>query len=249
MNTSLHSASKKYYLFFNLPLQIISVLILFFIEIDFYIFFYCFIFSYIIIYWIGIQAGSHKLFSHKSWIPKFNWIKYFLAILSCYGLMGGPISWSRVHRWHHRYSDTDNDPHSPKKGILFSYYKWLLNPPDVPIFVIKDYLKDKKLVYIEKNCKKVVVIGLLILFFINFNLGSAVLLSMVLTFHSEMFVNSFMHKKTTDKFSPINNLLLSPFLGGSTLHKNHHDDPINPCFSKTWKEIDLSYLIILLLKK
>lgn len=249
MNTKLKTLSKNYYLFFNIPLQIFLIILFFLIDIDLYQFFIVTIFLYILIYWAGIQAGTHKLFSHKSWTPRFNFTKYILAVLSCYGLMGGPISWARIHRWHHKHSDTDKDPHSPKKGLFFSYFLWLLNPPDVPLFVVKDYINDKKLIFIEKNCKNIVIISLLILFFLDQTIGIAALTSMVLTFHSEMLVNTFMHKNVNNKYMPVNNTILSLFSGGSTLHKNHHENASSSCFSKRWYEIDLSYIIILLLKK
>jgi stearoyl-CoA desaturase (delta-9 desaturase) len=163
--------------------------------------------------------------------------------------MGGPISWARMHRWHHRYSDTNEDPHTPKKGIITAYYKWLLDPPNVPPFVIKDYLKDSKLIFIEKHSKKIVLLTLILIFSVNYTIGLSFMLAMVLTFHSEMFINAFMHKDIKGKFTAINSVILAPFSGGSTLHKNHHDSPGSPNFSTKWYEIDATYYIILMLKK
>lgn len=34
--------------------------------------------------------------------------------------------WVRDHRLHHRYSDTDADPHNSKRGFFFSHVGWLL---------------------------------------------------------------------------------------------------------------------------
>ena len=34
--------------------------------------------------------------------------------------------WSRDHRVHHKYSETDADPHNAKRGFFFSHIGWLL---------------------------------------------------------------------------------------------------------------------------
>lgn len=43
------------------------------------------------------------------------------------------IEWSRDHRVHHKYSETDADPHNAKRGFFFSHMGWLLcrKHPDV----------------------------------------------------------------------------------------------------------------------
>lgn len=34
--------------------------------------------------------------------------------------------WCRDHRLHHRYADTDADPHNAKRGFFFSHIGWLM---------------------------------------------------------------------------------------------------------------------------
>jgi stearoyl-CoA desaturase (delta-9 desaturase) len=242
---SLTDVSRSYYLKFNLPLQILFLILLPFVSIDL---FYFLIF-YILIYWIGIQAGFHKLFSHKSWEPKNKFIKYSLAVIGCFGLMGGPITWARIHRYHHAHSDTNFDPHSPSKGFYVSYFGWLLKPMDVPVFVIRDYLKDNLLIKIEKLCRQIVLVSLLIVFFISPAIGMSLLAAMILTFHSEMLINSLLHKKVDGEYTAINITSLALLSGGSTLHKNHHINPSNANLKNKWTEVDLSYQIIRVLKK
>lgn len=36
------------------------------------------------------------------------------------------IDWARNHRVHHKYSETDADPHNAKRGFFFSHVGWLL---------------------------------------------------------------------------------------------------------------------------
>lgn len=34
--------------------------------------------------------------------------------------------WARDHRGHHKYSETNADPHNAKRGFFFSHIGWLL---------------------------------------------------------------------------------------------------------------------------
>lgn len=34
--------------------------------------------------------------------------------------------WSRDHRVHHKYSETDADPHNATRGFFFAHIGWLL---------------------------------------------------------------------------------------------------------------------------
>lgn len=240
--------SIKYYLFFNLPIQIVAIVSLFFIT-NIYVFVCTLVLSYILVYWLGVQAGTHKLFSHKTWEPKNNFIKNMIATLSCFGLMGGPIIWSQIHRYHHIHADTDLDPHTPKFGLLNSYFLWLFNIPELKLTSVKDLIKDQKLIFINKYCREIVLITLTILFLINFNLFAGFIMACCLTFHSEMAVNAFLHKNVNHKWTSVNNKLLSLISGGSTLHKNHHDNLRLNNFSINPYEFDCSYLFIKFLSK
>lgn len=43
--------------------------------------------------------------------------------------------WARDHRVHHKFSETDADPHNAKRGFFFSHVGWLLmkKHPDVKL--------------------------------------------------------------------------------------------------------------------
>lgn len=46
------------------------------------------------------------------------------------GAVQGSIKWwSRAHRAHHRYTDTDLDPYGAHKGLLHSHIGWMLVKP------------------------------------------------------------------------------------------------------------------------
>lgn len=244
----LNKESKLYYLWFNLPVQIIGFISLFFVD-NYFLFFLSFLVGYILIYWLGIQAGFHKLFSHRTWIPKNNFIKYIIGIIGCFGLMGGPIIWSQVHRHHHIHSDTDKDPHSPKYGFLHSYFMWLFKLPDMSILTVKDLLRDNKLKMIDSNSKTIVLFFLVVCYIINFNIFAGLILSCCITFHSEMLVNSVLHYYDGKSWTERNNKLLSWVSGGSTLHKNHHDNPRAQNLKLNKYEFDGSYIFVRMFSK
>ena len=50
-------------------------------------------------------------------------------------LQNGIIEWARDHRTHHKFAETDADPHNAKRGFFFAHMGWLLvrKHPDVKI--------------------------------------------------------------------------------------------------------------------
>lgn len=83
---------------------------------------------------IGVQAGAHRLWCHRSYKAKLP-LRLFLAFFQTLALQNDIFEWSRDHRVHHKYSETDADPHNSKRGFFFSHVGWLLvkKHPDVII--------------------------------------------------------------------------------------------------------------------
>lgn len=44
---------------------------------------------------------------------------------SAFSLQNDIFEWSRDHRVHHKYSETDADPHNARRGFFFSHIGWL----------------------------------------------------------------------------------------------------------------------------
>ena len=60
---------------------------------------------------IGVTGGLHRLWSHRSY--QAHWIlKLFYMLLSSIANQGSIYHWVRDHRTHHKYSETDADPHN-----------------------------------------------------------------------------------------------------------------------------------------
>ncbi|XP_012225574.1 acyl-CoA Delta(11) desaturase-like isoform X2 [Linepithema humile] len=74
---------------------------------------------------IGISAGAHRLWAHKSYSAKLP-LRILLAIFYCMAGQTHLTKWVRVHRTHHRYTDTSADPHNSNRGFFFSHVGWLM---------------------------------------------------------------------------------------------------------------------------
>ncbi|XP_047575833.1 stearoyl-CoA desaturase 5 [Lutra lutra] len=73
---------------------------------------------------LGVTASAHRLWSprsHKAKLP----LRIFLAAAYSMASQNDIFEWARDHRVHHRYSETDVDPHNAHRGCFFSHIGWL----------------------------------------------------------------------------------------------------------------------------
>lgn len=75
---------------------------------------------------LGITAGYHRLWAHKSYNARRP-LEIFLALTGGGAVEGSIRWWSRDHRAHHRYTDTQKDPYSVRKGLLYSHLGWMVS--------------------------------------------------------------------------------------------------------------------------
>ncbi|XP_054838951.1 acyl-CoA desaturase-like isoform X2 [Eublepharis macularius] len=108
-------------------------------------------FVYLIISGLGITAGAHRLWSHRSYKASLP-LRIGLAIANSMAFQNDIYEWSRDHRAHHKFSETDADPHNASRGFFFSHVGWLLvrKHPDV-------IEKGKKLDLSDLEADKVVM--------------------------------------------------------------------------------------------
>ena len=80
----------------------------------------------------SILAGAHRLWAHRSYKAKLP-LRIFLAIFQTAAMQNDIYEWCRDHRVHHKFSETDADPHNSKRGFFFAHVGWLLckKHPDV----------------------------------------------------------------------------------------------------------------------
>ncbi|KAK9505042.1 hypothetical protein O3M35_009192 [Rhynocoris fuscipes] len=83
----------------------------------------------------GVTMGSHRMWSHRAYkgtpaLKTLLLIGQTMAGQNCIWI------WSRDHRQHHKFSDTDADPHNSKRGFLFCHIGWLMMRK-LPIVITK----------------------------------------------------------------------------------------------------------------
>lgn len=220
-------------------------------------------FIYAVLTWqifstIGISVCYHRQICHKAFKTP-NFVKAFHLFCALLSGQAGPIVWCHIHRLHHRYSDTEFDPHSPKEGFWDGHLGWIvnekkrskipgiLNPPT-------DLAHDKLLIFFQAIHYPFLVL----LFFILYKIGGVELMlwqgcfRITLTLHSAWIINSACHiwgkRRFNTKDTSTNLHLLSFFTAGEALHNNHHKFPNSAKMSYSSDEFDLGYCYIKLLQ-
>ncbi|XP_054724780.1 acyl-CoA desaturase-like [Uloborus diversus] len=96
---------------------------------------------------MGVTAGAHRLWAHRSYKARLP-LRIFLAFIYTVAFENDIFEWARDHRVHHKYSETDADPHNAKRGFFFAHIGWLLcrKHPEVikkgKAIDLKDLLED-----------------------------------------------------------------------------------------------------------
>ncbi|EFA12799.1 acyl-CoA Delta(11) desaturase-like isoform X1 [Tribolium castaneum] len=83
---------------------------------------------------IGVTAGAHRLWAHRTYKAKLP-LRIYLAFCQTVALQNDIYEWVRDHRVHHKFTDTDADPHNSNRGFFFSHMGWLLVKKHKDVFV------------------------------------------------------------------------------------------------------------------
>ena len=73
---------------------------------------------------LGITAGAHRLWSHKSFEAAFP-VRVVFMMANSAAHQGSIYQWSRDHKMHHKHTDTELDPHSIQYGFWYSHVGWI----------------------------------------------------------------------------------------------------------------------------
>jgi stearoyl-CoA desaturase (delta-9 desaturase) len=165
-------------------------------------------------------------------------------------------AWVAIHRKHHRYCETPDDPHSPHVyGILKVLFAgaWLYASAAKDEQMVSAYGVGTPNDWVEnKIYTPHPLLGVVIMLLINllvFGYWGLLIwgIQMIwIPFWAAGVVNGLGHYWgykngiTKDKSKNI-----SPFgiiIGGEELHNNHHLDPKNPKLSRHWFEFDLGWV-------
>lgn len=209
-----------------------------------------------------VTTAYHRYFSHRT----FKTSRAFQAVLAFIAqtsLQRGVLWWAYVHREHHRYSDTWDDPHSKNRyGFWYSHVGWVVDPmfQHTNFDRVRDLTKFKELVWLDKNH----VVSPISLAVVVYLVGCLVnggtwadgwstlligfFLSTVILWHGTYSINSLMHwigrqrYKTGDESR--NSFWLTVLTLGEGWHNNHHHYPSTARQGFFWWEFDPSYYFL-----
>lgn len=225
-----------------------------------------FLISYVI-HILGVSIGYHRLLSHRSYkCPKF--VEYFWVTAGYLAFQSSPLWWATMHRAHHRYSDTELDPHANLYGWRRSIYGWIFDekyPDHVdPQKCGKDLVDDPYYRFLDRGgrVQEAHLLNGVLCFLFRFvllavfglpialgSLAAGLLMQQVtLIFNkiSHMEIFGYRNFDTTD--DSVNMTWLSFVTMGEGLHNNHHANPGSANNALAKGEFDLSYMTIKLMK-
>ncbi|KAH8889698.1 acyl-CoA desaturase [Thozetella sp. PMI_491] len=202
---------------------------------------------------LGITAGYHRLWAHTSYKATLP-LKIFLAAAGAAAVEGSARWWSREHRAHHRYTDTDKDPYSVRKGLLYSHIGWMVfkqNPRRIGRTDITDLNEDGIVVWQHKNYLSCVIVMALVVptvvcgvFWGDF-LGGFVYAGILRIFfiqQATFCVNSLAHwlgdQPFDDRNSPRDHVITALVTLGEGYHNFHHEFPSDYRNAIKWYQYD-----------
>lgn len=202
---------------------------------------------------LGITAGYHRCWAHCSYTPTLP-LKIFLAAVGGGAVEGSIRWWSREHRAHHRYTDTEKDPYSVRKGLLYSHIGWMVmkqNPKRIGRTDISDLNEDPVIVWQHKNYLLVVIFMGLIFPSLVAGLGwgdylggfiYAGILRIFFVQQATFCVNSLAHwlgeQPFDDRNSPRDHIITALVTLGEGYHNFHHEFPSDYRNAIEWFQYD-----------
>ncbi len=212
-----------------------------------------------------ITVLYHRGLTHNAILmgPK---LKKWISLTGIWVTGIDPKAWSCMHRQHHMYSDTEQDPHSPiQLGVLGVAYGQLKSYEKVLVRLIKrdheltklvqdidfdvSVLNRKKLWLLPYLLHTVIAFALALIFG-HLLVGIAYFLGIMSHPVQGWMVNSLAHRFGYRNFEiqdhSRNNILVSLFVFGEGYQNNHHAYPHRARFSHRHFEIDMGYALCVL---
>ncbi|KAJ4482309.1 delta 9-fatty acid desaturase [Lentinula aciculospora] len=212
---------------------------------------------------LGITAGYHRLWAHRAYNASLP-LQYILAALGTGSLQGSIKWWSRGHRAHHRYTDTELDPYNAHKGFWYAHVGWMLvKPRRRPGAADVSDLRHNPVVKWQHKYYRSLIL------FMGFILPSLVaylgwgdakggfiyagVLRLVFVHHSTFCVNSLAHwlgeTPFDDKHTPRDHMITAFVTIGEGYHNFHHQFPMDYRNAIKWYQYDPTKWCIWVLSK
>lgn len=208
--------------------------------------------TYFVLGCLGVTVTFHRYLTHNSFEFRWVWLEKLFILFGTLGGTGSPISWVAVHIAHHRHSDQEGDPHGPHLG-----WKNLLGQYDehVDFRTVKRFLKDPYLRFLQKKGLYVILAYYAVLFVLGGLMAVAFFgvipqaINSILGVVTSLSAHHFGYRNFNTKDESTNVWWLALITFGESWHNNHHAKPNSSTFQHKWWEIDISAMVISLIKK
>ena len=223
------------------------------------------LFGWMFISGLGVAVGYHRIFSHNNYPNLARWKENIILLLGTLSGQGSSIYWSALHKgYHHRFSDTDRDMHSPTKGLYHAFFGWTIKATQKNQLINFKYagnlLRKKNHIWFHENQLLVLWFVPILMAFIDWKISLTLFcLPTCLALLQDNTVNVVGHLKcligyrnfnTSDNSH--NNIILGYLGWGQGWHNNHHHDPKSFDFGKSisgkWWEWDPCNIFKIFLK-
>ena len=212
---------------------------------------------------LGVTAGAHRLWTHRSYKAKWP-LEVLLMCFNSISMQEDILEWSHDHRVHHKYSETDADPHNAKRGFFFAHMGWLMLEKHPEVYKRRDEtdvsdLRNNPIVAFQRRHYAAMCIVFSVLvptlvpwylwgenvyvaFFVAFGLRYA------LTLHQTWLVNSAAHLwggRPYDKtINPSENTAVCVIAIGEGFHNYHHTFPYDYSTSEWGPKLNITTAFI-----
>ncbi len=178
------------------------------------------IFLYFMYNGIGMIMTYHRLLTHRSFKCPLWW-EYFGTAMATLSLTGSAITWIAIHRKHHKFADTDQDPHSPDH-LGFWRVQFCTAFAPVEGRYAKDLMRSKFYQFQHKYYLHIVITTMVIMALISpMLLVYGLLFPAGLTLLFGTLVLSWAHKD----YHPRTVWWLAILSFGDAFHDIHHEHP------------------------
>jgi stearoyl-CoA desaturase (delta-9 desaturase) len=218
----------------------------------------------------GMEAVYHRYFSHRAF-KAGRTMQFILALIGSQTGQRGPLWWGSKHRDHHKYVETEQDPHSPvAHSFLTAYVNWFKTPEHaaVDLDAIADFARYPELRWLDRFYLVPFFAGAALLFGAGHVglLGSQIdgvaallwgyYVPTVGVLHTTSLINTICHmpgfpggyRRFDCKDHSVNRPLLAMLTMGTAFHNNHHRYAAAARAGFAWYEFDLVYYILRLMQ-
>jgi stearoyl-CoA desaturase (delta-9 desaturase) len=203
----------------------------------------------------SVTIGYHRYFSHRAFKTS-RAMQFLLGFCAQTSVQKGVLWWASHHRYHHAHSDEDDDLHSPRHGVWWSYAGWIFD--DASLQTRHDQVRDferypelRALNRFQYAPAAVLIAACLALggwsgLVVGFVWGT------ILSHHATFANNCFAHIFGTRRYETAdlsrNNWFLAVITFGEGWHNNHHRYASSARHGFMWWELDPTYLVLLLMR-